>query len=377
MADTRTFPDVEFVNKSAEEIMTELVSSWETQMGRSLGMADPIRLMLAWEASIDAQLYAAINESARLNMPRYAFGDYLDSAAEIFYQGLERMEASAANVTMRFTISQASAEDTVIPAGTRCTRDGNLYFETTETAYITAGETYTDVNAVCSDAGTIGNGYEVGRINVCMDPDNVENLQSVSNTTISAGGSARETDAAFYERMRESMGAYSTAGALESYVYHAKSASAAVGAVKVRSPSAGQVDVYILNADGTQPGTQLITTVQNYLSDATRRPLTDQVTVKAPTAVRFDIAATWYLEAGAGISRAQAEANLESALQEYLTWQTTEIGRDINPSRLTVELMNAGIKRVNLTAPIYQAVSEYAVAEVGDITLTYGGEEDA
>ena len=99
MADTRTFPEVEFCHRTADDILTELVESWENAMGRKLSAADPIRVMLAWEASIDAQLYATINESARLNLPRYAFGDYLDSMAEIFYWGLQRIPATAATTS--------------------------------------------------------------------------------------------------------------------------------------------------------------------------------------------------------------------------------------------------------------------------------------
>ena len=82
MADTRTFPEVEFITKDAGEIFDELVASWEKEMGRSLGKADPIRLMLGWEATIDAQQYANINIAAKRNVPRYAKGDYLDSIAE-------------------------------------------------------------------------------------------------------------------------------------------------------------------------------------------------------------------------------------------------------------------------------------------------------
>ena len=125
MADTRTFPEVEFCHRTADDILTELVESWENAMGRKLSAADPIRVMLAWEASIDAQLYATINESARLNLPRYAFGDYLDSIAEIFYWGLQRIPATAATTTLRFTLSQAAEADTVVQLGHRAAGTGS------------------------------------------------------------------------------------------------------------------------------------------------------------------------------------------------------------------------------------------------------------
>jgi len=376
MADTRTFPDVDFVTRTPEEIFSDLVETWEAEMGRQLSMTDPYRLILGWEAAIDAQLYGAINESAKLNVPRYAYGKYRDSLSELFDQGLQRLPASAATTTIRFTLSAESEEPTAIPVGTRCTRDGRCIFRVTETVYIPAGGLFGDAPATCTTAGTIGNGYAPGTITVCMDPDNVQNLLSVANTTLSEGGAAEETDDAFYQRMRESMGAYSTAGSEESYIYFARSASAEVGGVRVNRPNPGYVDVYVLKTDGSLPGEELIDTVQEYLSGKTVRPLTDYVTVKAPTAATFDIEFTWYLEDSSAMSRAQAEAAVEAAVQEYLTWQTTEIGRDINPSYLVKLLMETGIKRVEITSPEFQVVPVYSVPVLGDQEVTFGGTED-
>ena len=333
--------------------------------------------MLAWEASIDAQLYAAINESAKLNLPRYTFGEYMDSMAEIFYWGLERLPASAATTTLRFTLSQAARQDVAVPVETLCSKDGTVIFATDETVYIPAGETYVDVSATCTQTGTIGNGFDVGTINICMDPDNVPGLDSVENLTVSEGGAAEEEDEAFYERMRESMSAYSTAGPGQGYIYHAKSANSSVGSVRVNSPEPGCVDVYILKTDGSLPDIEMIEMVEEALSGDDVRPLTDKVSVKAPEAVPFDINVTWYREKGTTISREQMEAGLETACTEFLEWQTTEIGRDINPDVLAAKLMGAGIKRLTVTQPEYTVISTYQVAMAKNINLTFGGDEDA
>lgn len=377
MADTRFFPNVEFVKKSADEILEELIGSWEKTMGRKLGKADPIRVMLAWEASVDAQLYAAINESAKLNLPRYTFGSYMDSMAEMFYWGLERMPAAAATTTLRFTLSGEATRDIVVPVGTQCSQDGTVIFATDETVYIPTGGTYVDVGATCTQTGTIGNGFDVGTINICMETDNVNGLKSVTNLTISEGGTAQEEDDAFYERMRESMSAYSTAGPGQGYIYHAKSANSSVGSVRVNSPEPGKVDVFILKTDGTMPDMELISRVEEALSGDDVRPMTDMVSVKAPEPVPFNINVTWYRERGSTISREKMEADLEAACVEYITWQTTEIGRDINPDVLAAKLMGVGIKRLNVMEPVHTVVSTYQVASAQNITLTFGGEEDA
>lgn len=376
MADTRTFPDVEFITKDAGEIFDELVTSWEKEMGRSLGPADPIRLMLGWESVIDAQQYANINISAKRNVPRYAKGDYLDSIGENYYYGLTRLEASPARTTVRFTLSQESTSNTVIPVGTQVTKDGNVFFETAETVEIPAGELFADVKAVCTQAGIIGNGFSVGSISVCVDRDNVKNLLSVTNLTISEGGSARETDEAFYQRMRESLSAYSTAGSIQAYIYHTKSASALVGGVKVTSPTPGYVVIYFTRTDGELPGAELIAQVQEYLSADTVRPLTDHLTVSAPEAVNFDIEITWYREKDCGLTQEELEARVENALTEYISWQTTEIGRDINPSKLIYYLMESGIKRVNVVKPAFTVLEDFQVAQAQSTAVNYGGTED-
>ena len=377
MADTREFPEIEFVDRSAEDIFSDLVSSWEAAMGRKLARADPIRLILGWEAAIDAQLYAAINNAAKLNVPRYAYGEYLDSIGENYYYALERLPASPARATVRFTISQSSASATVIPAGTRVTADGTVDFAVETAAEIPAGSLYADVTVVCTQPGTVGNGYPAGEINICVDRDNVRNLASVSSTTASEGGAAAESDEEFYNRMRISLAAYSTAGAAKAYAYHARSASSAVGDVTVDTPEPGEVTVYIMGADGTIPGEALLEEVEDYLNAEDRRPLTDHLTVSAPTAKSFDVAVTWYMQSDSGITQAELAAAVQAAVQRYLAWQTTAIGRDINPSKLTQLLMEAGVKRVTVTSPAFAATAATEVPQADTVTVTYGGTEDA
>ena len=150
-----------------------------------------------------------------------------------------------------------------------------------------------------------------------------------------------------------------------------------MGSVRVNSPEPGCVDVYILKTDGSLPDIEMIEMVEEALSGDDVRPLTDKVSVKAPEAVPFDINVTWYREKGTTISREQMEAGLETACTEFLEWQTTEIGRDINPDVLAAKLMGAGIKRLTVTQPEYTVISTYQVAMAKNINLTFGGDEDA
>ena len=88
-------------------------------------------------------------------------------------------------------------------------------FATLEDLTIPAGQRTGNVEAECQTEGESGNGFVPGQINQPIDV--FPYYESVENITESAGGADRESDAAFYERMRESVETYSTAGPLGGY----------------------------------------------------------------------------------------------------------------------------------------------------------------
>ena len=73
---------------------------------------------------------------------------------------------------------------------------------------------------------------------------------------------------------------------------------------------------------------------------------------------------------------------LYAAVQQYVSWQSGKLGRDINPSYLIGLLMQTGIKRVDLTSPAFTVLKDGSskdapqVAKVGDIIAANGGYED-
>ena len=186
-----------------------LIQSYEAFTGRTLYPADPARLFILWVADIIIQERVNIDFSAKQNVPRYAEGEYLDSLAEIF-KAAYRLEPEMAKTTLRFTLSIPLEVATIIPAGTRATVDGEIMFQTLETLTILAGDTSGDVAAECLTAGEIGNGFVPGQINQLVDI--FPYFGTVQNVSESDGGADKESDAAFYDRMRESMETFSTAG---------------------------------------------------------------------------------------------------------------------------------------------------------------------
>lgn len=127
MSDERAFPDISFVDSDASAILSEMIAGYEAETGRTLYPADPVRVLLNYVAAVISQERAKINDSAKMNVPRFARGDYLDSLAEIF-RGVERLEAVPAECMLKFSISSAQDTGVIIPAGTRATADGSITF---------------------------------------------------------------------------------------------------------------------------------------------------------------------------------------------------------------------------------------------------------
>ena len=369
----RGYPEISFVNTDTDTLVNALVKSYEKFTGRTLYPADPVQKFILWIADIIIQERILIDESAKQNVPRYAQGVYLDSLAEIFKDAY-RLQPQAAATTFRFYLSTALPYQHLIPMGTRVAVDGNIVFETTEILYIDAGKQTGDVPAICQQVGEIGNGFVPGQITQLVDVfpyyDRVENI------TVSAGGAERETDSAFYERMRESMESFSTAGPSGAYIYHAKTASPLVADVAALSPTPGVADIRVLLRDGELPTEEVLQEVQAQLSADKVRPLCDFVQVSAPDTVPLNIDATYYIPKPSQNSAAVITADVEKAVQDYIRWQTEKMGRDINPSVFVSYLMKTGIKRVVVRQPEYTVVPESEVAALNQCNVSSGGVED-
>lgn len=367
-------PEVEFVDTDTEALVNKLIAGYEEITGRTLYPSDPVRAFILWLASIIIQERVQINESAKQNLPRYAVGENLDSLSEIFHNTY-RLEPTAATTILGFRIATTLDEKYVIADELEVTVDGNINFVTTEPLIFSAGEDYTEVKAVCTTAGTIGNGFAAGQINRLIS-DEFLYFKEVSNVTETAGGSELENDNEFYNRLRESEESYTTAGPKGSYTYHAKSVSSQISDVSAESPTPGNVDVRIMLYGGEMPSEELIKRVQERLNENDIRPLTDNVSVAAPEIIEFDIQATYYIPSEKTAATKEIKQAVELATENYILWQTSKMGRDINPSYFSAMLMESGIKRVEITAPIFTEIPKGSVAVIRNCNVTFGGMED-
>lgn len=369
----REYPDIHFVDTDTNTVVNALIQSYEAFTGRTLYPADPARLFILWVADIIIQERVNIDFSARQNVPRYAEGEYLDSLAELFKDAY-RLEPEKAKTTLRFTLSIPLEVATIVPAGTRVTVDGEIIFQTVQALTIPAGDLFGDVEAECQTAGEIGNGFVPGQITQLIDI--FQYFGSVENVSESDGGADEESDVAFYERMRESVETFSTAGPLGAYEYYAKSASALIVDVKATSPEPGEVDVRVLLSGGQLPGEEILKEVLDILNADKVRPLTDHVTVAAPETVPYDIDFTYWTQEGGAVSDEKVAENIAAAVRTFKEWQGARMGRDVNPSYLISLLMQAGAKRVKVRSPVDTVVPDNAVAVIGETAVVNGGAEN-
>lgn len=375
----RNYPDIDFVETDTEVIENSMIALFELmqqQAGRKnykVYPASPERLFISWMASIVIQQRVLINETAKKNVPRYATGKYLDSLAELF-KDIERLPASPASAMFRFYISEPQPQSIIIPKGTRISFDSSIIFETTELLEIKPGNTHGDVKGECTTAGTIGNKLAAGQVKEVVDL--YDYYQKAENITETSGGAEEEDDDSYYERMRESMESFSTAGPINSYIYFTKSVSAAVADVAATSPTPGVVDVRVLLQDGQQATEAVLQEIEEALSADDVRPLTDKVTVSVPETVPFDVDVTFYISQPNAARAKVIDSEARQAVKDYIIWQTSKMGRDINPSYLIAKLMEAGVKRVEVRKPVYTEVDEIMVAKLNAENVLNGGIED-
>lgn len=373
-------PEISFIdNKTVEDVRSEMVADYEEYMTQAQGVTvsldrASVHRMILYAAA--AQIYQAmqyIDRQGKQSILKYSYSDFLDNLAS--FKGVTRNPAAAATTTLRFTLSAERDTATGIPQGTRVSTAGSIYFATDVYAEIPAGSTTVDVPATCTVAGTDGNGLAIGELTTIVDP--IPYVASVSNTTATEGGAEIESDADLAERVFLAPGAYSTAGPEDGYIYHAKAYSPAVGDVEATSDQeAGTVDIVFIMADGSTPGEEMIEGMEGYLQGKTIRPMTDLVRVAAPEEVQYTINLTYYINRSDSAKAVTIQAAVAQAVEDYKTWQRA-IGRDVNPSQLTHMVMEAGAKRVTVTAPAYTAVGKTEVSAIqGAAVVTYGGLED-
>lgn len=312
-----------------------------------------------------------------MNLLAYAIGGYMDHLGILV--DATRLPAETARTTMKFTLSTALPSTTDIPVGTRVTPGyGSVYFATAEVLSIPSGEIAGEVPAVCTLVGAAGNGFLPGQVNRLVDP--LPYVQSVVNVTITEGGADTEDDESYRDRIHLAPEHFSVAGPKGGYEFWAKSASASIVDVKVLGPedgtNPGEVEIYPLLEGGVIPEKEMLDLVYETVSADDIRPDTDHVFVLPPEVVSYDADVTYWIDRSNATQASAIQAAVNIAFTDWIAWQASKLGRDINPSELNHRLVAAGAKRTEIRSPAFLALLQYHVGKIGSQALIYGGLED-
>lgn len=376
----QNLPEISFIDDmTINEIQKKLVSEYENSITAITGnkyvlpKADKFRIIINSIALILYQNLQCIDRAGKQNTLKYAYGEYLDNkAAE---KGVVRKTAKAATVNVKFSLEAARSSSTLIPKGTRVSNDSDIYFETQNSEEIAAGNTDIVISCVCTEAGTLGNNIQIGEITTLVDP--VAYISEVVNTTISTGGTDEEDDDSLRERVFLAPSSYTTTGSADAYIYHCKLFSNDIADVIATSDvGSAVVNIIVLLKNGVIPEEKLITQLQEYLNGDSIKTLTDKVVVAAPSVKKYDINLTYYINKSERSKALLIKKNVEKAIDEYILWQNSKIGRDINPDKLIEKIIAAGAKRIAISSPLYQACNQTEVPQLANKSITYGGIED-
>lgn len=363
-------PDIQFGDKSVQKMETEAVGIFEKNTNIPLADADPRRKFIQSIIALFAQQRVIIDYTGKQNLLAYAENDNLDHIGA--RAKTPRLEALAARTTQRFHLSIAMPQ--TIPGGTRVSAGDGIFFATLESVEVAAGQTSADVVVECTVVGSIGNGYLPGQLNQLVDP--LQWVQSVSNLTTSGGGADTEADDPYAERIWQAPESYSVAGPEGAYKYWARTANPSIVDVAVDSPAPSEIEIRPLLQGGQIPTQEVLDMVLNVCNDRKIRPLGDRVKVMAPEQVSYDLNVTYWIGLSNSGMATSIKAKIEKAIEEFILWQKSKLGRDIDPSELTSRIKNAGAKRAAVTLPVYRAIATHQVAKENLVQVVYGGLED-
>lgn len=378
----QALPDIDIMKDlgiSLEGIIEEMIDDYETEYeartGRSktLYAGDRDRILITVMA---AQLYQAQERAAylfRRNFLKWMEDEELENWGANF--GFKIPDAQPASVELKFYVNDPLEFDVEIPAGTRATAGDNVFFATAGHGILKAGQESVVIQALCSDAGEVGNDYVPGQINVIADP--VPYISGVTNQSTSEGGAERMTGEDLMLSILQWMSTYSTAGPAGAYEYWIMSYSSEiidVSAVNLGDDSATE-NIYILLTDGKLPSVTFLNQVKQYLEELGNFPDTDKVDLYAPEKIEYALEVTYYISRSRRDNEEEIKSMVEDAIDAYVTYQGSGIGRAVDTTALIEYVRTAGAERVEVKKPSYQKLTASQVASCLSKKVTYGGLE--
>ncbi|KOG03417.1 Baseplate assembly protein J [Pseudomonas syringae pv. aceris] len=172
-------------------------------------------------------------------------------------------------------------------------------------------------------------------------------IQAADLNAVPPTAAVMEEDDALQERVQLAYEGLTTAGPRNSYILHARNASALVADATAESPSPAVVVVTVLALEGSGVASaDLLEIVRLNLSDDDVRPLADRLTVQSAEILPYRINAVVHMT-GSGPETEATLAECKSRLQDWIN-PRRRLGLEVARSGVDAQLHISGVSRVDL-----------------------------
>ncbi len=172
-------------------------------------------------------------------------------------------------------------------------------------------------------------------------------IQAADLSAVPPTAAVMEEDDALQERVQLAYEGLTTAGPRNSYILHARNASALVADATAESPTPAVVVVTVLALEGSGvAGADLLETVRRNLSDEDVRPLGDRLIVQSAEILPFRINAVVHM-VGSGPETEATLAECKNRLDAWIN-PRRRLGIEVARSGIDAQLHISGVSRVDL-----------------------------
>lgn len=138
---------------------------------------------------------------------------------------------------------------------------------------------------------------------------------------------------------------------------------------------AGHVLIVPIMEGGEIPTEDVLQKVYDACSLEDVRPMTDKVIVRPPEQIEYSIDIVYYTTMANESDCISTIEGKKGALDQFVNWQDTKMGRDINPDKLRALCLSpengTGCNRIKVIAPEYKELKRTEVAKCKRITVKH------
>ena len=387
-------PPISFAQIDVSALQASVISgflaAWEADTGEKLNLL-PSDRRYNFLSSSTAWLigaYAVLDASAKQNLIPYAAGGFLDNLGAFFNIGSfsgahrgERLPASYAITSIKFTLATTVNNASIIPQGTQVASisTGSVFATDTDLT-IAPGYISGDVNATCTETGPQAN--ELTDVSVLVNWPGAFTV-SAQNVTATQGGADIQSDEDFRLQLYSASDSYSNAGSYGAYQWFAKNASPDIASVSVAGPEdvgiPGDVLVTVLLNNGVFPDQPMLDLVAAAVNPDNIRDLSAHVRVAAPSGVAYTVSVRYWCDESQVGHELALQQNVNNAVNSWVSTNAVSLGGSINPSTLEVAIMDAGASYVIVDSPVARIpLTKWQTAVITDdpTAVFQGAEQD-